>query len=440
MHNKVFHTIEVYGMLHEGDTVVVGVSGGADSCALLHCLCRLRERQSLTVRACHVHHGLRGAEADRDEQFTRQLCERLQVPLTVLHADVKAEAARRKIGTEQCGREIRYAFFEEQAAPCGAKIATAHTASDNAETILFHLVRGSGITGLSGIPPCRGQIIRPLIEVTRCEVEAYCRDNGLAYMTDSTNLTKAYSRNLLRLEVMPVLQQLNPSLEHTLIGLSQRMRAVDAYLSQQAAAALAQARISGGYAVSRLQALPEAVWAAAVRTLCAELGVIPEAKHLALLRKIVYNGGTVELGGGCQAVARQGIFRIFLVTSQPSEDGCPWYGQDSLVMLNKKYDLLRMTIDVFHNSEKNSKFLLASALDYDTIPVTSCFRTRRSGDSITLPYRNVTKSVRKLMIECKVPRETRDQVLLLADGSQVLWIEGLGAGRACAITEKPRTC
>ena len=152
MEQKVWETIRKYNMLTEGEKVLVGVSGGADSCALLHCLCMLREVMGLTVYACHVHHGLRGAEADRDEVFTAQLCEQLQVPLFVLHKDVGAEAKRRKIGTEQCGREIRYAFFEEKAAALGAKIATAHTASDNTETVLFHLTRGSGITGLCGIP------------------------------------------------------------------------------------------------------------------------------------------------------------------------------------------------------------------------------------------------------------------------------------------------
>lgn len=436
MNHKVLNTIQKYAMLTHGDSVLVGVSGGADSCALLHCLCALRETMGLTVFACHVNHGLRGQEADRDEQFTGQLCQRLQVPLAVLHTDVAAEAARRKIGTEQCGREIRYAFFEEQAARHQAKIATAHTASDNAETVLFHLVRGSGITGLCGIPPCRGAVIRPLIEVTRSEVEAYCQTHDLAYVTDSTNLTKDYTRNRLRLEVIPVLKQLNPSLENAVSGLSQRMRETDAYLSQQADEALAQAKVSGGYDVQVLQALPEAVWAAAVRKLCAALAVIPEAKHLALLRKIVYNGGAVEIGSGCTAIAAQGIFRIFRQTSAPTDESCRWYGQPSLVIMNKKYDLLHIAIDEFHNSEKNNKFLFANALDYDTIPLSSCFRTRRSGDRFTLCRRKVTKTVKKLLIESRVPREKRDSLLLLADGDRVLWLEGFGAAQACTVTEK----
>ena len=439
MEQKVWETIRKYNMLTEGEKVLVGVSGGADSCALLHCLCMLRKVMGLTVYACHVHHGLRGAEADRDEVFTAQLCEQLQVPLFVLHKDVGAEAKRRKIGTEQCGREIRYAFFEEKAAALGAKIATAHTASDNTETVLFHLTRGSGITGLCGIPPCRGNIIRPLIEVTRSEIEAYCLEQQLTYVTDSTNLTKDYSRNRIRWDVVPVLKELNPSLESAVSGLSQRMRETEAYLSQAAEAALIQAKVSGGYAAAVLQTLPEAVFAAAVRKLCAELALIPEAKHLALLHKIVYNGGAVEIGGGVTAVMSQGIFRIYRQTLPQDEVISGWQGQQALTVLNKKIDLLYVNIEEFHNGEKNHQFLLANSLDYDTIPITSCFRARRSGDQLTLWHRNVTKSVKKLLIECKVPREQRDSIVLLADGAQVLWLEGIGVGQAYAVTEATKS-
>ena len=292
---------------------------------------------------------------------------------------------------------------------------------------------------MCGIPPCRGNIIRPLIEVTRSEIEAYCREQQLTYVTDSTNLTKDYSRNRIRWDVVPVLKELNPSLESAVSGLSQRMRETEAYLSQAAEAALIQAKVSGGYAAAVLQTLPEAVFAAAVRKLCAELALIPEAKHLALLHKIVYNGGAVEIGGGVTAVMSQGIFRIYRQTLPQDEVISGWQGQQALTVLNKKIDLLYVNIEEFHNGEKNHQFLLANSLDYDTIPITSCFRARRSGDQLTLWRRNVTKSVKKLLIECKVPREQRDSIVLLADGTQVLWLEGIGVGQAYAVTEATKS-
>lgn len=439
MKHKVLDTIQKYHMLSQGDSVLVGLSGGADSCTLLHCLCSLRETMSLTVYACHVHHGLRGEEADRDEHFTRRLCDEWHVPLFVLHADVAGEARRRKVGTEECGREIRYAFFEEKAEALGAKIATAHTASDNAETVLFHLTRGSGMAGLGGIPPCRGKIIRPLIEVTRSEIEDYCRSSGLSYVTDSTNLTNAYSRNRIRLEVIPSLKQLNPSLERTIGGLSQRMREAEDFLMQTAETALEQAKVGGGYRAEDLQKLHTAVFSAAVRKLCMEFALIPEAKHLALLRKIVYNGGAVEIRDGVFAAAKQGIFRIYRRTQPPKITECSWYGRHSLAISDKKFLLFHLSMDEFHNGKKNNKFLFANSLDYDTIPLSSCFRTRRSGDSFTLLHRNVTKPVRKLFIEQKIPQEQRDSIVLLADGSHVLWIEGIGAGRDYAVTENTKS-
>ncbi len=421
-------------MLTEGGCVLAAVSGGADSCALLYCLCELRDVMGLTIYACHVNHGLRGEEADRDEQFTQTLCERLGVELFVLRTDVAAEAKQRGIGTEQCGREIRYAFFEEQAAALNARIATAHTASDNVETVLFHLTRGSGMAGLCGIPPCRGRIIRPLIEVTRREVETYCLAHDLCFVTDSTNLSRAYSRNRIRLDVVPVLRELNPSLESAVSGLSERMREAEAYLMTSAEAALSQAAVAGGYDVRIMQTWPQAVFAAAVRKLCADFSVIPEAKHLALFRKIVYNGGAVEIGGGVTAAAKQGIFRIFRKECSPPIDAVSWVGRSSLVICDKKIDLFKMSIDEFNNGVKNHKFLFHNALDYDTIPLTSCFRTRRSGDQFTLFRRNVTKTVKKLFVERKLPQEQRDHVVLLAENHHVLWIEGIGVGRDHAVT------
>ena len=438
MKHKVLDTIQKYHMLSQGDSVLVGLSGGADSCTLLHCLCSLRETMSLTVYACHVHHGLRGEEADRDEHFTRRLCDEWHVPLFVLHADVAGEARRRKVGTEECGREIRYAFFEEKAEALGAKIATAHTASDNAETVLFHLTRGSGMAGLGGIPPCRGKIIRPLIEVTRSEIEDYCRSSGLSYVTDSTNLTNAYSRNRIRLEVIPSLKQLNPSLERTIGGLSQRMREAEDFLMQTAETALEQAKVGGGYRAEDLQKLHTAVFSAAVRKLCAKYELIPESKHIELMRKIVYNSGAVEIRDGIYAVSGQGIFRITKQKEAPAGYEQPFDPDAPPFFCGKSFTLAVMDIAEYEKVKKIGKKLFQDALDYDKIPLTSVFRTKQSGDVFSLPFRNVTKPVRKLFTEMKIPKENRSSVLLLADGSRVLWISAVGPCAQCMVSSSTR--
>ncbi len=422
-------------MLHEGDKVIVGLSGGADSCALLWLLCSLRESMGFEVYACHINHQLRGEEADRDEEFSRELCKRLDVELFVLKKDVGAEAKKRKIGTEQCGREIRYEFFAEKAEPLGAKIATAHTASDNAETVLFNLVRGSGLSGLCGIPPVRDNIIRPLIGCTREETESYCRKNGIDYVTDSSNLGREYTRNKLRLDVMPTLREINPSFESAVCGMSERLRDARSCIDAQAEAALGNAAVRGGYSMKCLSELPAAVFSSAVRKLCTKYALIPEAKHIELMRKIVYNGGAAELRNGLFAVGTQGIFRITQQDDADTGEVIAFGSESPLCFCGKRYDISVISRGEYENIKKIEKKLFSLALDYDTIPLTSVFRSRQSGDTFAIPYRNITKHVRKLFTEMKLPKEERQSVLLLADGNRVLWISGVGPSSHCMIND-----
>ena len=181
---KIQQTIAEYGMLKPGEPVLVALSGGADSVALLLSLREL----GYPVRACHLHHGLRGGEADRDERFCRELCAQKGVRLSVRRVDAAAYARETHESVETAARALRYAFFRETAG--GSKTATAHTADDNLETMLFHLARGTGLDGLAGIPPVRDGIVRPLITCTREEVEAFLAARGQGFVTDSTNLER----------------------------------------------------------------------------------------------------------------------------------------------------------------------------------------------------------------------------------------------------------
>lgn len=196
MLDKALSAVEKYNMLSPGAAVIAAVSGGADSMAMLLFLMKISERYSLSLTVAHVNHGLRGEEARRDEEYVRSFCEKNSLRFEVLHADVAALAKQSGETCEECGRRVRYEFFES--IDKNAKIATAHTASDNAETMLFNLARGSSLKGLCGIPPVRGNIIRPLIFCTREDIEVFCRENSLDFVTDSTNLTLDYSRNKIR--------------------------------------------------------------------------------------------------------------------------------------------------------------------------------------------------------------------------------------------------
>ena len=199
MLETVKRTIAAYAMLAPGERVLVALSGGADSVALLLVLREL----GYLVRAFHLNHCLRGAESDRDEEFCRTLCARLGVELAVERVDVAAAAVQQGTGVEETERRVREEWRDEGAK--GEKIATAHTADDNLETVLFHLARGAGAKGLAGIPPVRGQVVRPLLDVGRTQIEAYLAGLGQDYVTDSTNADDAYTRNRIRHTVVPVL-------------------------------------------------------------------------------------------------------------------------------------------------------------------------------------------------------------------------------------------
>lgn len=417
-------------MIEKGGSIVVGLSGGADSCALLHFLVSIRDEYSLDIYACHVNHGIRGEEAERDEHFAEDFCKMLGVKLFTLHADVIGEAKRRGIGTELCGREIRYAFFEETAAKYGARIATAHTASDNAETILLKLTRGSGIQGLCGIPPVRDNIIRPLIESSRDDIENYCFRHGISYVTDSTNLTREYTRNKLRLDVVPVLKGINPSLENSLTAFSDRMREAYSYIRKNAVRLLSEAKCEDGYSVEILTSADEALFSEAVRVIFEEFDIIPEARHIELIRKIVYNGGAVEIRRSVFAISDGRLLKAVHKTQEKPEKNTYMFPVENgmtVCIANKKFTPFVINTDEFNNRKKINKNLFYNSLDYDTIPLTGVFRTRRAGDVFSLPKRNVTKTVKKLFTEMKIPKEQRDSIVMLADGNEIMWIEGTGA-------------
>ena len=218
-------TISRYGMIECGDKVAVALSGGADSVSLLLCLHALSKKLSFSLCACHLNHMIRKTTAQRDEDFSKELCDKLCVPFYSEKVDVPFLCENEKGSVETVARNARYSFFERAMAHLGAnKLATAHTASDNAETVIFNLTRGSGADGICGIPPVRDCFVRPLIEQKRCDVEEYLSEIGQDFVTDETNDDEEYSRNFIRKSIVPQLKRLNPELENAILRLSQSMR------------------------------------------------------------------------------------------------------------------------------------------------------------------------------------------------------------------------
>ncbi len=412
-----------YALFDPDDRVLVALSGGADSVALLLSLKTMYPRLGLV--ACHVNHRLRPNEAERDAAFAEALCAKWKVPFELCEADVGAIAAREHISTELAARRVRYAFFEEQCrkhALC--KVATAHTASDNAETVLFNLTRGSALAGLAGIPPKRElpegvSLVRPLILVSREQVEAYLADMGQDYVTDSTNLTDAYTRNYLRHRVMPLLKQINPSLEERLGCMCRSLRETQIFIEKSANNSLTDV-------VSDLARLDEPVLCQCILQLYRRsFSDTPENVHVrsvaAFVRESARTGKNAEvcLPGGVSAHIRQG--RLFFA---PTERKKKQPTVSYKLPLRAGFYRIPDTVFAIEYTEANALYVLSvhdgftlfdSVLCDPTFLKNGCVRSRRPGD--TVRSGGMTRKLKELFNKKKIPTELRAALPLLCEGA-----------------------
>ena len=443
MQSRILQTVKKYNMLNNGDTVIVGLSGGADSVCLLHFLCSIKEQYNIKIIAAHINHNLRGQEAARDESFADKLCRSLNVPFELLSADIRGEAKKSRESTELYARKVRYGFFEELSKKYGgAKIATAHTASDNAETVLFNLARGASVAGLCGIPPVRDNIIiRPLIEITRDQVELYCEQNCLKFVIDSTNLTDEYTRNKIRHNVIPALKEINPSLESAVLRLCENAAENKAYLKKQAQKLLQESLIKKNiYSADILSQQDNAVLKQAVSLILTANEVkAADSTHIHKITEIIKkNGGALDLPCDKRAVVKQGMFRVISCQSCVNNVKISLKEANGVTQFNKYLTLKTVPLSEFKQIVNNDKKVLKNSLDYDIIKNNSFFRSRKSGDVFSLPGRGISKTVKKLFNEMKIPQEERDKILILADENAVYWIESVGVSVLARVTNKTR--
>lgn len=281
---KVKRAADDHGMFG-GNPVCAALSGGADSVSLLLALKELSEEYNFSLSACHLNHGLRGEESDSDQHFCGELCERLNIPLITRKTAV-AEFSEKHESIEETARRVRYDFFLETLCGLGkdAVLATAHTANDNAETVLINMTRGTGLAGLCGIPPVRAlgeyRVIRPLIYCTRAEVEDFLKQHGQDHVTDRTNLSEEYTRNKIRHKVLTELAAINPSFLDTLGRMTRNLREDNAFLDDLAEKALSENREGRGYNASRLAMLPTPIRSRAIRKILSDGGVEPSALRI----------------------------------------------------------------------------------------------------------------------------------------------------------------
>lgn len=412
--------------------VLLGVSGGADSMTLLHMLCHWKT--PLRVSAIHIHHGLRGESADRDAAFVCAYCDEHNIPLTLVHADVAAVAVKEHLTTEEAGRRVRYEQFEATRRAIDADyVMTAHTADDQTETVLMHLVRGCGIDGLAGIPVMRGNIRRPLLCCTRAEIEEYCALNGIPFVTDETNFETAYTRNVVRHRVLPLLREINPAVDHALLRLSRHAGEDADYLNEQAADALARARCDYGFYAEKIAAYPLAVRHRAIRLMLldAALSAIEEAYILAADEVVLHRNGSVSLSDGYVFTVQQGIVSV----RKAKDAGHPAQIMPVSVPCTVQFGDFCCRLSKYVANDQNvHKLFLQSAVDYDKIVGELYLRCRRTGDYLHPSGRGVGKSLKKLMNEWHIPAHLRDAYPLLCDETGVVLVPGYTCDERVKVT------
>ena len=401
MLNKLQNFIRQYDMLQPGDTVICAVSGGADSMALLWGMYLLREKLNIQLAAAHFNHGLRGAESDRDEGFVRDFCLGYQIPFYCGSEQVKAGAK----GLEAAAREARYAYFRT----LSGKVATAHTADDNTETILLHLVRGTGLKGLGAIAPVNGSLIRPMLCITREEVVSFLDEYCVPYINDSSNDTDAFLRNRIRHHVMPLLKQENPQLVPNLSAMALRLRQDEEALAQPP-----ETR------VEVLRQMHPAKRSRAIAACLENWGVKePEGNHIALVEQLIFSdrpSARAHLPGSITVCRDYGELTLCREeeTLAPKALRCP--GETLIPELNLRVictqaDGIREEPDCFTVCPQGQPVL----------------RARETGDDMRLP--GGRKSLKKLFIDRKIPARQRQRIPVIADEVGVLGVYGIGPNR-----------
>ena len=424
MIEKVKLTITKHNMLSAGDSVCAALSGGADSVALLLVLLELSSELKFSLSAVHVNHLLRGNESDRDEQFCRDLCAQLDVPLQVFREDASAFSQTLGVSVETGARELRYKIFSRLNTD---KIATAHNLNDNAETLLFRLARGTGLHGLSGIPPIRDNIIRPLIECGRDEIETYLTEKNQPFVTDSTNLSDDYARNKIRHRVIPELSAVHGAFPECVTRMTQSFAEDEDFLTTEAKKCEKESLFLLHPAI-RKRVIINQLKSHNLKVCTEKIGEIESALLLHKSRVMLENGFFAAFDKGVMRIYRENKTDIPEAVVIETDREYLFNG-DRIVKISVESG---ENLCLNHNVNKNSTICYA---DYDTIQGDIVLRNRLRNDTIK-PVNSVhTKDLRKLLQE-KLPPEKRRISAVLEDENGIIWAEYAGLSQSAAPNDK----
>ena len=439
MIKKIAAFMKRFDMVQKGDHISVALSGGADSVCLLLVLERLRYEMDFTISAIHIEHGIRGEESLSDMRFAQELAKRYDIPYSVKRVPTPETAEKQRISLEEAGRNLRYQAFEEERIRLGGKqvkTAVAHHGDDNAETLLFHLCRGSGIDGLAGIRPVRGALIRPLLCVTRYEIEQFLKEAGQGYRIDSTNTDVHSSRNRIRNRVMPQLSRVNQNCVVHMGSLSEDVQEICAYLQQETDKILqAGMELPGDgsicFRAQELAPYPPFLQKRALLELAAKAAGSRKdisREHLEALFLLAHGptGKRISLPYGVLAENSYGM--LLFSKGGAGDDGTvpariP-FGVSQTPTAVFGGTVIGRIIEITQKDVKIPKNLYTKWFDYDKIKNRLYIRNREPGDYFILDSQGRRQKLKDYWINEKVPKHMRARIPLLAEGSHILWAIG----------------
>jgi len=435
-------TIKRYNMIEEGDTVVAGISGGADSVCMLLNLIEYKKKTDFELKVVHINHLIR-KEAAKDAEFVRKLCDEFGIEFILYEEEVEKMAESLGISTEEAGRKIRYERFNEQLTGKG-KIAVAHNSNDVAETVLFNIFRGTGPEGLASLEPVNGRIIRPMLEVTRQEIEEYLKLNGRDHVHDATNDTDMYARNKIRNNILPYVErEIVSNATGHIAALSEKMRLVRHYIEARTAEEWDRtAKIENGkvsFDINCLDAEDELIRQELILLALEKLtdgrkdiGEVHVRNILSLLKK--EGNKKADLPYGLEAK------RVYdeLIIGPEEEAGAVFTEyelSDGSVCALPDGKTLRVRFFDRDTEQEIPQKTYTKWFDYDKISNCVKLRSRQTGDYLTVNSLFAHKSLKEYMINCKIPKQERDRIPLIADGDHIMWVVGYRISEYYKVTD-----
>lgn len=407
MNNNTFDRIHIENLISENDTVLIGLSGGADSVFLTEYLISIRDKYSLTLKAAHIEHGIRGEESLSDCRFVEDYCFKNNIECFVLHIKAKEESEILGMGVEEYSRSKRYEFFSS--VECD-KIATAHNLNDNIETLIFRLVRGTSIKGACGIPQKRDKIIRPLLNITSDEIRNFLNESGITYCIDSTNQSNDYSRNHIRNNILPLFRTVNSDYETAVNRFILNVNQDNDFMESEADKAFSIAYCDNSLKINELKKYHISIIKRILIRYFSLNGIRIDELHINEVLSLIDKPSKIQLSGDLFAVSNKSALRI----ADFNVNRCTEFS-----FTKEKYSFKE-----FLNKCELCGKGFAFYCDYDKIVGNVSVRARKEGDKISPAGRGCTKTLKKLYNELSVPAEIRNSIPVITDDLGIIGIYG----------------